>query len=293
MEATEPAKGGVGLGLRFEILDDVLARVGEGVEMEGLDFFEVAPENYMRRGGFVPAALEQIAARFPLLTHGLTLSIGGVEPLDEAYLGELQSFLGRHHAPYHSDHLCFSAAAGRFVHDLLPLPFTRRAASHVAARAKQVEDRIGAPLLLENVTRYVIPGRAEMSEAEFIREVLERSGARLLLDVNNAYVNALNDGSDPYKFVESLPLDRVGAVHVAGHERVEAYGLVIDTHGADVVDPVLALLEWTIARTGPVPVVLERDNAIPPLDALLEEMRRVRRAYHAGLGAWEARGNGR
>jgi hypothetical protein len=132
-----------------------------------------------------------------------------------------------------------------------------------------------------------------MSEAAFVAEVLEQSGARLLLDVNNAYVNAVNDGEDPLVFLEALPLERVAAIHVAGHERREEHGLVIDTHGADVVDPVLALLTWTIERTGPLPVVLERDHAIPALDVLLEEVGRVGAAYRAGLRAWEARGHGR
>jgi len=283
------AIAGVGLGLRFEILDDVVARLDAGEGLEGVGFFEVAPENYMRRGGYVPAALERIAAVFPLLSHGLTLSLGGLDPYDDAYLRELAAFVRRHRAPFHSDHLCFSGAGGRAMHDLLPLPLTREAAAHAARRAREAESRIGVPLVVENVTRYLVPGRPEMSEAAFLGEVLERSGARLLLDVNNAYVNALNDGADPLDFLGALPLDRVACVHVAGHERFEDLGLVVDTHGADVIEAVLALLTWTIERTGPVPVVLERDHRVPPLDVLLAEVARVSAAYDAGLAAYHAR----
>jgi len=287
------AYAGVGLGLRFEILDEVLERLErpEGLgALSSVRFFEVAPENYMRRGGFVPAALARIAEVFPVLTHGLSLSVGGLPPLDGAYLRELRAFVRKCGAPFHSDHLCASSLEGGYVHDLLPLPLTLEAANHVAARLCEVTDRIGVPMLVENVTRYVLPGRAEMSEAAFVGEVLERSGAGLLLDVNNAYVNALNEGTDALDFLRALPLDRVRAIHLAGHEFREEHQLVIDTHGADVIDPVLSLLTWTVARTGPLPVVLERDNAIPDLDDLLVEVARIEAAYRAGLTSWEALG---
>jgi hypothetical protein len=282
---------GVGLGLRFELLDEVIARIDAESPLGSIAFFEVAPENYMRRGGFVPAALERVAERFPLLTHGLTLSIGALDPYDDAYLRDLVTFLRRHAPPFHSDHLCFSGAEGRMVHDLLPLPLTRAAAAHAARRVREAEDRLGVPMLVENISRYLLPGRAEMSEAAFVGEVLERSGARLLLDVNNVWVNAHNDGTDPLDFLSHVPLDRVAAIHVAGHERFEDLGLVIDTHGADVIDPVLQLLSWVVERTGPVPVVLERDHHIPSLDVLIAEVERVALAYREGL-ARRGRGTG-
>jgi len=280
---------GVGLGLRFEMLDDVLARVRAGTSLGCVGFFEVAPENYMRRGGFVPAALEEIAEHLPILSHGLTLSVGGLDPFDAGYLRELGAFVRRYRAPFHSDHLCLTGIGGRVSHELLPLPQTMAAAAHVAQRIREAEERLSVPVVIENITRYVVPGRAEMSEAAFVTEVLERSGARLLLDVNNVYVNAMNEGLDPLAFLGAIPLERVASIHVAGHEEREGTGLVIDTHGADVVAEVHALLAWTIERTGPVPVVLERDHAIPPLDTLLEELGRVDAAYREGLARWEAR----
>ncbi len=279
---------GVGLGLRFEILDDVLALLESDSALKSVCFFEIAPENYMRRGGFVPAALEKIAASFPLLSHGLTLSVGGIDPFDDVYLAELRAFVRRYRFPFHSDHLCFSGAGGHALHDLLPLPRTHKAAAHVAGRLREAQERIEAPLVIENITRYLVPGRPEMSEAAFLNEVLLRSDTRLLLDVNNAYVNAQNDGENPLDFLNALPLDRVAAVHIAGHERREDLDLIIDTHGADVVDPVLALLTWTIERTGPLPVVLERDHRIPPLAELLVELSRIDAAYQAGLRLFHA-----
>ncbi|HVY46220.1 MAG TPA: DUF692 domain-containing protein [Minicystis sp.] len=276
---------GVGLGLRFEFLDEVLARLDEGRPLE-VPFFEIAPENYMRRGGYVAHALERIAARAPLLTHGLTLGLGGVDPLDGAYLDELADFLARVEAPFHSDHLCFGGAGGAVLHDLLPLPFTREAARHAAARAREVAARLGVPFAVENVTHYVVPGAPEMDEAAFVTEVVREGGAGLLLDVNNAFVNAQNYGFDARDFIARLPLDRVVQIHVAGHERSEEDDVILDTHGADVIDPVLELLAFAVARTGPVPVVLERDHHVPDYDALLAEVARARAAYARGLEAW-------
>ncbi len=281
------ARYGVGLGLRWDFLDEVLERLDRD-EPLGVPFFELAPENYMRRGGFVAHALERVVAAVPVLSHGLTLGLGDLEPFDAAYLDELRSFLRRVAAPFHSDHLCFGGVGGPVLHDLLPLPFTREAAEHAAARAHEVEDRLGVPFALENVTHYLVPGVPEMSEASFINEVCARSSAGLLLDVNNAFVNAQNYGFDARAFVEKLPLDRVVSIHVAGHERIEEHGVIIDTHGADVVDPVLDLLAFAVERTGPVPVVVERDHHVPPYDALLAEVGRVREAYERGLARHRA-----
>ena len=221
----------------------------------------------------------------PLVTHGLTLDVGGLEPIDDGYLDELTRFVRRVASPFHSDHLCFGGVGGAMLHDLLPLPFTREAAAHAARRAREVEARVGVPLMLENITHYFVPGAPEMSEAAFIREVLDASGARLLLDVNNAWVNAQNYGFDARAFLLDLPLDRVVQIHVAGHVASPDEGILVDSHGADCVDPVLDLLAWTVERTGPVPVVLERDHAVPAYDALLEELARVSAAVDAGLCA--------
>jgi uncharacterized protein (UPF0276 family) len=287
MWATRQARSGVGLGLRWDFLDDVLERIDRG-EPLGVPFFELAPENYMRRGGFVAHALERVAAATPVLSHGLTLGLGDLEPFDAAYLGELAAFLRRVEAPFHSDHLCFGGVGGAVLHDLLPLPFTREAAAHAARRAREVEDRLGVPFAIENVTHYLVPGVPEMTEADFIGEVCERSGAGLLLDVNNAFVNAANYGFDARAFVAKLPLERVVSIHVAGHERIAEHGVIIDTHGADVIDPVLDLLAFAVERTGPVPVVLERDHHVPAYGGLLAEVDRVRAAYERGLAARSA-----
>ncbi len=276
------SRAGVGLGLRWSFLDDVVASVRAGATLP-IDFFEVSPENYMRRGGFIPAALDVVLERYPIATHGLTLSIGDVDPFDPAYLTELRAFVDRVDPPFHSDHLCFGGTAGGVSHDLLPMPFIEEAVRHVGRRAREAQDRLGRPLVLENITYYVHPGAADLTEAEFLRAVLEEADLGLLLDVNNVYVNAQNFGFDARAFVLSLPLDRVRSIHVAGHEHKPEHARIIDTHGAPTIDPVLELLELVVARTGPIPVVLERDHAIPDLPVLLEELSRVRVAYERGL----------
>lgn len=277
------SRGGVGLGLRWSFLDDVLASVRGERERLPVDFFEVCPENYMRRGGYIPAALAEVREHFPILSHGLTLSIGGLGDIAPDYLSELKDFVGSTAAPFHSDHLCFGGVGGKIVHDLLPLPFIQEAVQHVTARATEVRDRIGCQLAIENISYYVRPGAADMTESEFIRAILEEADLGLLLDVNNVYVNAKNFGFDAVKFLDSLPLQRVVQMHVAGHEYRPQHGRIIDSHGEDAEPGVLELLSHVIQRTGPVPVILERDNNIPPLDTLLMELDRVRRAYDRGL----------
>ena len=307
---------GVGLGLRWELLDDLFAALDEGAP-PAVPFFEISPENYMRRGGYIPAALERVRASYPLLSHGLTLSLGGIDPFDPATLDELKRLLDRVDPPFHSDHLCFSGVGGRMLHDLLPLPFTTAAAANAAARVREAADRLGRPVAVENITYYLVPGRAALDEADFLVEVLERADCGLLLDVNNAFVNGVNHGYDPAAFLARIPPERVVSMHVAGHERQregpalagprpmvgggltaapgpagEPGTVLIDTHGARVVDPVLELLAGAVARTGPVPVVLERDHNVPPLAELLVELRDVEAAYRRGLAARGGGGGG-
>ena len=284
---------GVGLGLRFESLDEVIALMDEGdprLDLDRIAFFEVSPENAMRRGGFVPAAVDRVRERFPILTHGLMMSLGGLDPFDDAYFRELRRYVDRLRPPFHSDHLCFSGADGRILHDLLPLPISRAAARHAVARVREARDRLEMPFAVENITHYFMPGgfgpRGALDEAAFITDVVEESGAGLLLDVNNVYVNAQNYGFDAVGFLERLPLGRVVQIHVAGHQYDAEDELIIDTHGADMVDPVLDLLAWTVARTGPVPVLLERDHEVPPLADLLVELARVEAAYRRGLASF-------
>ena len=268
---------GVGLGLRWDFLEEVL----EGDRLD-VAFWEVSPENYMRRGGYYPASLEQIRDRYPVVTHGLTMSLGAIDPPPRDYLAELRTEIARVGSPWHSDHLCFSTAGPLVLHDLLPLKHCKENADRVVDRLRGIEDTLGVPMAVENISWYAHPGRPEMPEAEFISRVVERSGCGLLLDVNNVYVNSRNHGFDPYEHIASLPLDRVVQLHVAGHTQ-RPDGIIIDTHGAPVVDPVIDLLGWTVERTGPLPVLLERDNWIPPLDELLAEVRALDRVYQAAL----------
>jgi len=261
---------GVGLGLRWEFLEEVL----DGPPLD-IAFFEVSPENYMRRGGYYPAALERIRGRYPLVTHGLTLSLGAHHPPDAAYLAELRAEVERLDSPWHSDHLAFTSAGSRAFHELFPLPFTRDTAARVADRLEALAETLGRPVAVENITYYALPGPRELSEGDFLHELFERTKAGLLFDVNNVYVNAANHGFDAAQELERFPLDRVVEVHVAGHTRT-ASGMLLDTHGAPVIEPVLALLARALERTGPVPVLLERDNDVPPLGELLSELRTVR-----------------
>lgn len=268
---------GVGLGLRWDFLDELL----EAPQL-GLAFLEVSPENYMRRGGYYPEALEQLAARYPLVTHGLTLSLGGASAPESSYLRDLRHEVERLGSPWHSDHLCFSSAGPHQLHELFPLTFTQDTVRRVAERLERVQDSLGVPMAVENISAYARAGRAEMPEHEFICRILDQSSAKLLLDVNNVYVNAKNFGFDARAFIGALPLDRVIEIHVAGHS-ARASGLLIDTHGTPVCDDVLDLLEWTVERTGPVPVLLERDTDVPPLPELLREVRVLEEAYRRAL----------
>jgi uncharacterized protein len=279
---------GVGLGLRWEFLDE-LAEASASRRLP-IDFLEISPENYMRRGGRQPAALASLADRYPVVTHGLTMSLGGVDALDDGYLRDLSAFLHEVRTPWHSDHLCFGGVGGRILHDLLPVSFTEATVAHVAQRIQRARDAIGLPMAIENVSYYWHPGRAEMSEAELIARVCDTADCGLLFDVNNAHVNMVNFGVDVDAWMRSLPLERVAQIHVAGHEwfAVDERGvgeaawphapgaMIIDTHGAEVSSPVMALLQKVLARTGPVPIVLERDQNVPSLDGLLAEIARIR-----------------
>ncbi len=271
---------GVGLGLRWEFIDELLARDAKAE----IDFLEVSPENYMQRGGYYPNALSRARDRYPILTHGLTMSLGGTEPLDEPYLRELAVFVREIGSPHHSDHLCFGSAEGRILHDLLPIRFTDEAVSRVADRVRRAQDALGVPMAVENISFYLHPGEREMGEAEFIAKLCDRADCGLMLDVNNAYVNGVNFGFDVDEWMRTVPMHRVVQMHVAGHEWFdEGPGgkVIVDTHGADVCDPVLALLGRVLEKTGPVPVLLERDQAIPPLDALLAEVATLKRIWVA------------
>jgi hypothetical protein len=260
-----PAFAGVGLGLRRPHLEAV-AR-GEGA---GVPFWETCPENLLGEGGAHHRWAEAILGRDPVLTHGLAISLGGFDPWDAAYLRDLSALLVRAGTPWHSEHLCFTSVDGSCLHDLLPLPFTRDAARHAVARARDLQARLPVPLALENITYYAPLGPGEMDEADFITEVLEGADVGWLLDINNVYVNALNFGFDPRAWLARMPLHRVVQMHIAGHRRVGE--MTLDTHGAPVLPAVAGLMAWVLQRLGrPIPVLLERDCNIPSLEELLAE----------------------
>ena len=256
-----------GVGLRRPHFDTFIDGVKE------VDFLEILPENFMGFGGRVEAVLHKAKINFPIVTHGVSLSIAGVDPLNEEYLRDLSEFLNGLQAPWFSDHLSASSGHGVEYHDLLPFPYTREALSHVADRIKEVQDRISLPFLIENPSTYVqLPG--EMSEIEFLCELLEQAECGLLLDVNNVYVNSRNHGFDPYDYVEALPAQRVLQMHIAGHD--DRGEFLIDTHGAPVCDDVFELYRHALRHCGPAWSLLEWDNNIPSWSRLLSELNKVR-----------------
>jgi uncharacterized protein len=282
-----PAKlEGVGLGLRWEFLAEV-ARAEPGT-LDSVRFFEVSPENYMRRGGYFPRTLAEVAEKHRFVTHGLTMSLGGVDPFDDAYFGELRRFVDRFGEGCHSDHLCFSSHGGAALHDLLPVPFTTEVAKRVASRVREAQERLERPMAIENISYYTLLGASERDEPEILGDILERADCGLLLDVNNLDVNAKNHGFDPLAWLSRIPLERVVEIHVAGPEP-HGSGILLDTHGAPVRPSVHELLAWVVERTGPVPVLLERDNNVPSLAELLNELHQIDATYQLALTAHRAR----
>jgi len=272
MPETDRVLQGAGLGLRRAIIGPLLS-----MDQEDVSFMEAAPENWIGIGGRFGRQFRALAERYPVALHGLSLDIGGPDPLDTDLVGAIGDLIEAIQAPVYSEHLTYCAAEGH-LYDLLPIPFTQEAVAYVSARVRQVQDILGRRIALENASYYAQPS-ADMTEAEFIAAVLAEGDCDLLLDVNNIYVNAINHGYDPVAFLEALPLERVRYIHVAGHYD-EAEDLKVDTHGAAVIDPVWSLLEHAYSRLGPVPTLLERDFNFPPLADLLAEVGRI-----AGLQA--------
>ena len=262
--ATTGAFHGKGLGLRRGLM----AALEAGFPAE-IDFLEVAPDNWIDVGGRAGRRLRDLAARRPLVCHGLSLNLGGTAALDTGFVRRVKQFLASHGAVLYSEHLSFCADDGH-LYDLLPIPFTADAVRHVATRIRRVQDLLGRRLVIENASYYCAPG-AEMTELDFIRAVLAEADCDLLLDVNNVYVNSVNHGYDAAAFIAALPTARIAYLHVAGHLR-ESDSLLIDTHGAAVIDPVWQLLAHTYATHGVLPTLLERDFNLPPLGELLVEL---------------------
>lgn len=264
-----------GLGLRRGLVTEW--RKFESEDFRGLrkpDFIEITPENWMDMGGKFARDLAFFTERYPVVAHGLSLSIGGPDDLDLDFVDRLGRFLDQHGVLIFSEHLSYCTDGGH-LYDLMPIPFTQAAVDRVSERVAIVQDRLKRRLALENVSYYAAPGQ-EMSELEFINGVIQQADCDLLLDVNNVWVNSVNHGYDPHTFIKGLPADRVAYQHVAGHF-VQSEDLIIDTHGADVSEPVWDLLTLAGEHVGPRPTLLERDFNLPPMGQLLAELENVSR----------------
>jgi uncharacterized protein (UPF0276 family) len=259
---------GFGLGLRKEHYEAILK------EPPQVDWFEILTENYLVDGGKPLHYLDRIRADYPLVMHGVSLSIGGTDPLNADYLNRVKALAQRIEPAWISDHLCWTGVDGLNLHDLLPLPYTEEALKHVVRRVGQVQECLGRRILLENVSSYVSYANTEMSEGEFLATVAEAADCLILLDLNNIRVSAHNHGFDPNDYLAHIPGERVWQFHLAGH--LDRGDLLIDTHDRAIIDDVWTLYERAAARFGPVSAMIERDDDIPPLAVLVEELDRAR-----------------
>lgn len=259
---------GAGLGLRRSFIDEIMQ-----LDHPPIDFIEVAPENWMEMGGRLGKKLRAFSERFPMLCHGLSLSIGSPSPLDEAFVKRIKQFLDQHNVRLYSEHLSYCSDDGH-LYDLMPIPFTEEAVVYVADRISRVQDILQRRLVIENVSYYAAPG-LQIEEIEFINAILQRADCDLLLDVNNVYVNSINHRYDARAYIDALDSKRIAYMHIAGHYN-EAEDLIIDTHGADVIDPVWQLLHHTYQQHGVIPTLLERDFNIPALNTLFDEVANIR-----------------
>ena len=267
---------GHGVGLRVQHYPLVL----EGAARA--DWFEVISENFMVRGGRPLAVLERARAAAPIVLHGVSLSLGSVDPLNERYLDDLARLAARVEPAWISDHLCWGSIGGHYAHDLLPLPFTEEALAHVVARVRRVQDRLGRRLLVENVSSYLTYAHSTMPEWTFLAEVAEQADCGLLLDVNNVHVSAVNHGFSPEAYVDAVPAARVGQIHLAGHRDEGTH--LLDTHDAAVCPPVWRLYRRAVQRFGAVSTLVEWDDRIPALEEVLAEAERARAVESEVLG---------
>ncbi|MEU9113765.1 DUF692 domain-containing protein [Streptomyces sp. NPDC048483] len=271
---------GFGVGLRTPHLGYVLAHWPQ------VDWFEIISENFMDSGGYPRHALDRIAERYPVVMHGVSLSIGSTDPLDLAYLGRLRRLADATGAHWVSDHICWTGVAGLNTHDLLPVPFTEESLAHMARRVRAVQDVLERPLVLENPSSYAEFTGSAMSEWEFVSRLAAESGCGLLLDVNNVYVSSVNHGFDPEEYVRALPHERVVQIHLAGHTDLGTH--IVDTHDRPVADPVWQLYRLATSLTGPVATLLEWDDDIPAFPELLDELAKARQ-YAGAAGDAGAR----
>ncbi len=267
MSETYPVQG-AGLGLRRAFIGSLADQIPKQI-----DFMEIAPENWIDVGGRLGRQFRKITEQIPMVCHGLSLNIGGPAPLDEPFLKSVKQFLDTHNILVYSEHLSYCADDGH-LYDLMPIPFTEEAVHYVAERIKRTQDIIGRRMAMENASYYAAPGK-EMEEIEFVNAVLEEADCLFHIDINNIYVNSINHKYDAEKFLKALPGDRIVYAHIAGHY-VEAEDLRVDTHGADVIDPVWSLLDVAYEHFGVFPTLLERDFNIPAMEVLLKEVDSIR-----------------
>ena len=267
---------GFGLGLRSGHY-----AAFEAVSQKRVDWLEIISENYMIPGGAPLWHLDRIRRDFPMVMHGVSLNIGGSDPLNMEYLQDLKSLVHRVQPGWVSDHLCWTGTQGVNMHDLLPLPYTEETLFHVCDRIQRVQDFLGRRLVIENPSTYVAFATDQMNEWEFVREMLHRADCELLLDVNNVYVSSINQGFDPRKYIESIPAERVRQIHLAGHETHNDY--LIDTHDHPVCEAVWKLYAYTVQHCSSVPTMIERDDNIPPLQELIDELDHARLVHENAL----------
>lgn len=261
---------GFGLGLRTEHYQDILEH-----KPKQIDWLEIISENYMVDGGKPLYYLDAIREHYPMVMHGVSMSIGSTDPLNFDYLKNLKKLINRVQPMWFSDHICWTGVDHKNMHDLLPLPYTEEAVNHLADRISRVQDFVGRQMLVENLSSYITYCDDVMSEWEFLTAICEKADCNLLLDVNNIYVSSYNHQFDPIEYLEGVPADRVWQHHLAGHSNEG--NLIIDTHDADIIDPVWALYEETARRLGPVSTMIERDGNIPELSSVLKELDRARK----------------
>ena len=268
MDTTRNLVQGSGLGLRRSFLTEIIEKPAPQV-----DFYEVAPENWIPLGGKLGKQFRAMTERYDFICHGLSLSIGSSDPLDEKFVHQVKDFMREHQMKFYSEHLSYCSSQGH-MYDLMPIPFTSDAVTHVADRIKRVQDILEQKLVIENVSYYAEPGK-EMTEIEFFNAVVEEADCDVLLDVNNIYVNSINHGYDAEAFLKAIPADRITYAHIAGHY-MEADDFLVDTHGADIIDPVWKLLGKAYELYGVFPTLLERDFNIPAIAELMKEVKTIK-----------------
>ena len=268
---------GVGVGLKRELIPQIQSAYGQS-QIANIDFVEIAPENWLDVGGKSAKQLDWFAERYPIVCHGLCLSLGGLSPLNVSFLQQVKTFLTQYNIPLYTEHLSYSTDGYQgkqgYLYDLLPIPFTEEAVHYVAKRIRQTQDVLGQRIAIENTSYYVSAPISTMDELTFLKAVLSEADCLLHLDINNIYVNSVNFGFDAHEFLNGIPGERIVYSHIAGHYQ-QAENLLVDTHGADIIDPVWLLLQHAYEKFGVFPTLLERDTNIPPLNVLVQEIDKI------------------